>query len=273
MSARLSEREAPLDWVSIETMVVPMTAQRAYRPAWAAKLANEFDPDKLGLFTVNVRDGQNRLIDGQHRKGMLEILGYTGEKVQSRVYRDLTDAQEADTFLRLNNRLTVNGFDRFRVSVTAGRTAESEVAAVVADVGLVVSEQKTAGAVGCIVTLVKVHRRGGAELLRRTLVIIRDAWGDVGLIAPVIDGVSAVLWRYGDRIRDDVLTTRLAGMRGGIGGMLSKAEVLVRATSKPRWQCVAAVCVDQLNEGRGGKKLPTWWKPSDARRSDAKDVA
>jgi hypothetical protein len=265
MLAPLPETAARLEWVSVASMRVCAQAQREVRTAWVDKLVAEFDPEQLGILTVNERDGHTYLIDGQHRKLMLDKLGYSDQKVMCRVYSGLTEEQEAEMFLRLNHVLTVSSFEKFKVAITAGRKAESEIAQTVAQLGLRLSLSPAPGTVRCTSTLLIVHRLGGPLLLGRVLAIIRDAFGDPGLEAPVIQGLAALLHRYGSRIDDAVLMDKLTSVRGGVGGVTNKAEVLKRATGKPLWQCVAATGVELLNSGRGGKKLPDWWKQAAAR--------
>jgi len=53
---------------------------------------------------------------------------------------------------------------------------------------------------------------------------------------------------------------KLSKANGGVNGLLNKAEVLRRSTGNQKGQCVAAAAVEVINKGRGGKKLPSWWK-------------
>ena len=54
--------------------------------------------------------------------------------------------------------------------------------------------------------------------------------------------------------------TKLSGAHGGPTGLLGKAEVMRRQTGQPKAHCVAAAAVEFINSGKGGKKLPSWWK-------------
>lgn len=59
---------------------------------------------------------------------------------------------------------------------------------------------------------------------------------------------------------DARLVQRLASAHGGVNGLLGKAETLRKSTGNVRAHCVAAAAVEINNSGRGGKKLPSWWK-------------
>lgn len=47
---------------------------------------------------------------------------------------------------------------------------------------------------------------------------------------------------------------------GGVNGLLNKAEVIRRSTGNAKGHCVAAAAVEIINAGRGGKKLPSWFR-------------
>ena len=104
--------------------------------------------------------------------------------------------------------------------------------------------------------------------LARALQIARDAYGDAGLEGPVIEGLGMLCHRYNGLLSDERAVTILANAHGGVSGLLNRAEVLRKQTSNPRAHCVAAAAVDLINQGRGGKKLPSWWKADDSLSAD-----
>lgn len=261
MQTPLPDPTAIIDWVSIADMKVSDLAQRKVNLNKVAVMVANFNPEMLGIITVNFRDGAYQIIDGQHRVLTLRELGWGDQKMLARTYTGMTEQQEADMFLELNTVLPITGFERFRVGVTAERHAESAVSVVCEALGLHVSLSKNPGAIRAPSTLLAVYARGGQELLRRTLTIIRDAYGDAGLEAAVISGIAGLLHRYGDQIDDDKLIRKLTESHGGVSGLLNKAEVMRRMTGKARWMCVAAAAVEILNSGsRGGYRLADWWK-------------
>jgi hypothetical protein len=56
----------------------------------------------------------------------------------------------------------------------------------------------------------------------------------------------------------------LSSAHGGVKGLLNAAENLRNMTGNPKAHCVAAAAVNIVNRGRGGKKLPDWWKGATA---------
>lgn len=256
------ERVARLAWVPLAKVKVNPLAQREINPSRVAKLASEFDPEQLGSPTVNHREDHFWIIDGQHRIAALkDWLGdWETQQVQCWCYEGLTEEEEAEIFLKLNDTLAVHAFAKFRVGVQAGRTDETEVDRIVRQCLLRVSQDKGDGAIGAVGTLMRVYRRGGAQSLARTLLIIRDAYGDAGLDASVIEGIGLLCNRYNGDLDDAKLVTKLAAAHGGVNGLLGKAENLRKSTGNVRAHCVAAAAVEINNAGRGGKKLPSWWK-------------
>jgi hypothetical protein len=249
-------------WVPLSRMRVNPLAQRELRPARVAKLAACFDLEQMGLPTVSHRGDWYYLLDGQHRIAALkQWLGtWDGQQVQGWTYEGLSEAEEAEVFLRLNDVLAVDAFAKFKVSVQAGRAEEADVDRIVRAQGLRIAHSRVGGGIAAVSTLRRVYARGGAAVLARALRIIRDAYGDAGLDGPVIDGIGLVCQRYDGQLSDERAVQRLSSAHGGVSGLLSRAGQLRRTTGSAPAQCVAAAAVEAINRGSGGKKLPTWWK-------------
>lgn len=258
------EREARLKWVPINLMKVSPLAQREVNQARVDHLASHFDLEQIGTPTVNERDGHFYIIDGQHRIAALKEIGWGDQQVQCWTYQGLTEEEEAEKFLQLNDTLTVNAFAKFRVGVRAGRAEECDIDRIVRAQGLCVSTDKVPGAIAAVGTLRRVYTRAGAGVLARTLGLVRDAYGDSGMEAAVIDGIGLLCQRYNGDLDIPVAVERLSKVHGGVNGLLGDAEKLRRATGNQKGHCVAAAAVDIINRGRGGKKLPSWWREDSA---------
>lgn len=225
-----------------------------------------FDIDKLGMPELSEHeDGEYYILDGMHRIEALKRWlgqGWEIQKIQCRVYSGLSEEEEAERFLSLNDTLAVNTFDKFRVAVQAGRQDEVNINDIVQSSGLCVSRDKVPGAIGAVGTLKRVYKRSDGATLGRSLRIIRDAYGDAGFSAAVIDGIGNLCHRYNGTLDEDRAIDRLGSAHGGVHGLLGKAEVLHKQTGNQRGQCVAAAAVEIINKGRGGDKLPSWWRAS-----------
>lgn len=257
-------RPSKIQEIALEKMAVSGRIQRELKQHRVEHLLSDFDLDDFGLPVVSWRDGLYYIVDGQHRIEALKLWlgkGWEIQKIECRVHQGLSEAEEADMFLRLNDILIVGAFDKFKNGVTANRPTETAIAKVVADCKLVISKEQVPGAIGAVGTLVRVYTRTDGQVLGRALRIIRDAFGDSGFEAVVIDGIAHLCHRYNSKLDDDAAVTRLAETRGGVKGLLGKADVLHKQTGQSRAQCVAAAAIDIINSRSGGRgRLPSWWK-------------
>lgn len=254
------ERVARLRWVPIADMAVTPTAQRELRPYRVSHLVSNFDPEQIGNPTVNHRDGVFYILDGHHRVEACKAIGWGDQSLQCWTYEGLTEPEEAETFLKLNDKLTVSTFDKFKVGVQAGRVAECDVDRIVRFHGLRVAQGEADGSVGCPGTLLKVYKNCGPGVLSRTLNVISQGFGYVGLDAYVIEGVGLMLARYGSEIDTAKAVERFGSARGGVAGLLNRAQQIRAKQGGQKAHCVAAAAVEIYNVGRGGKKLASWWR-------------
>ena len=254
-------RTARLRWVRIALMKVNPLAQRDLNPNRVEHMAADFDLEQIGVPTVNERDGHFYVIDGQHRIEALRVMGWGDQQIQCWTYLGLTEAEEAEMFLKLNDVLTVDAMAKFRTGVMAGREVECDIDRIVRAQNCVVSRDRVPGGIRAVGTLRKVYTRSGPEALGRSLRIVRDAYGDAGMEALVIDGIGLVCQRYNGQLNDTEAVEKLAAAAGGVNGLLGKAENLRRATGNQKAHCVAAAVVEIVNRRkRGSAALPSWWK-------------
>jgi hypothetical protein len=220
----------------------------------------------FGLPVVNKRtdDTWYYCVDGQHRIAAVKSwLGAEWEKqsVTCRLYEGMTEKEEAKMFLILNDTLTVSSFSKFLVGVTAGDKVACAIKKITEAGGLSITREKIPGALSAVATLVRVYNRADGPTLARCLHISHDAFGDPGLVTPVIDGIARVCERYNGTIDDATAISRLSSMRGGVGALLARAELVRQQLGKPLADCVAAATIEALNARRGGRggKLPSYW--------------
>lgn len=247
--------------VPLAMMRVNPLAQRDLNAARVDQIAAAFNPDALAIPTVNQRGDTFHIVDGQHRvEALKRFLGdWKDQKIECTVYVDLTDQEEADLFLELNNTRVVGAFPKFMAAITAGRETETSVKKVVERTGLAISHSDGDNTVSAVSTLVKIYERSDGKTLARALSIVHQSFGAPGLSGPVIDGMAYVCQRYNGSLQDQGVIERLNSMRGGVGALLASAHVLKKQTHKPLTQCVAAAIVESINRKRGGNKLPSWW--------------
>lgn len=258
--ANRKQRSTHLRWVAIADMRVNPLAQRDLNTHRVDRIAAEFDPEEVGNPTVNYRDGHWYLIDGQHRIEAMKAMGWGDQQIQCWTYEGLTVEEEAEKFLRLNDVLVMDVFSRFKAAVTAGRSDAVEIDRVVRAQGCSISKDEIPGGIRAVGTVERVWRRSDSATLGRTVRIIRDAYGDPGFVAAVIEGIGHLCIRYNGDLEEQIAVDKLATAHGGVGGLLNAAEVTRRRTGNAKGLCVAAAAVDIINSGRGKKMLPSWWK-------------
>jgi hypothetical protein len=254
------DRVGKLTWHRLGDLKPSPVAQRnKLNQSRVEHLRANLDLEQIGYLTVNERDGNVYLIDGWHRCEALLQFGFEPETlIECETYAGLTEQEEAERFLKLNDRLAVHALDQFRMAVAAGRPTEVAVDQLVRRADLQIGWD--GNQVRAVAKLVKVYQTAGAVGLAKTLTIIRDAYGIRGFVAVVIDGVGMLVARYGDRV-DETATKKLGSEYGGVGGLLNQAAVIQRTVGGRKGVAVAAAAVEIINRGAArGKKLPSWWR-------------
>lgn len=250
--------ERRLKWIPIAKMKVNPLAQRELNSGWVDTLVANFEIEKMGTPTLNLRDGFYWIVDGHHTTTALKKLGMGDLDIQCWTYEGLTSEEEAEVFLSLNNRRAIRAFDKFKIAVHAGRQEECEIDRVVRAQDLTVAKGKSG--ISAVGALTAVHRAGGSATLGRTLRIIRDAYGEGGFQSQVIEGVGLVCARYNGQLDEGQAVQKLAKAHGGVNGLITKAGMIQKTTGESRPRATAAAAVEIINSGRSGKKLPSWWK-------------
>jgi hypothetical protein len=200
------------------------------------------------------------LVDGQHRREALVAAGWGDQQVQCQVFENLDREQEAELFLGLNDRKAIPALQSFRIAVFAGREREVAIERIVRAQGCAVTADKIDGAIGAVGTLIRIFERSGGKVLSRTIEIIREAYGAPGLEAHVLDGIGLLCARYNGDLEDQVAIAKLRNVQGGVGGLMGRAYVMRERMKKSLAECVAASAAEVINAGRGGKKLPAWFR-------------
>lgn len=261
-SKKRVEREARLKYVPLGKMKINPVAQRDLNPARVDHLVATLDLEQVGTPTVNERDGSFWVIDGQHRIEALKAFGFGPDDViQCWTYVGLTEDEEAERFLKLNDYLAVRPMARFRAAVTAGRARECDIDRIVRSQGLVVSDDKVENGVAAVATITKIYDQADGPTLGRALRIAFNSFGKRGLDAAVIGGIGLLCQRYNGELDESYSIQKLASIPRGAAGLLQDAERTRTNTGNAKAQCVAAAAVEAINKGRGGpKKLRTWWK-------------
>lgn len=255
-------RASHLMWVPIADMKVSPKAQREFKESHAADYAADFDLEALGYPVVSKRDGNFYIVDGQHRVAALKMIGWGDQSIQCEVYDGLTESEEAELFLRRDKRRAIQAFDRFRIGVVAEREEETDINRIIMGCGLRVATDQDPKSIAAVGALHKTYRNGGAKVLSRSVRILRDGFPDdpAAFHRPLVEGAGLLCQRYNGDLDDDDLKKKLAAVKNGANGVLTKAGRIKAATGATLAQSTAAALVEVANGSRGGKKLASWFK-------------
>lgn len=254
-------RQCHLQWVSADDLQVNPVAQREFRPQHAANILAKFDIDKFQVPHVNKRpDGALYVMEGQHSIWAYREFFGEGQQVQVWLYNGLTEAEEAEFFLSLNDKKAIPSMEMFKAAVTAGRERETDIDRIVRACDCRISSSPGENHIHAIGAIGGIYDRHGPKVLQRTLRIIRASFEQGGFDRPVLIGVSMVLARYGDDVDAERMVQKLAGLRNGWKGLIQKTALIRDMKGCTLPEAAAAAVVEVYNTGRGGVKLMTWWK-------------
>lgn len=271
--------QSPTVFVALKNLSVDYSYQRPLNETRVADLARAFDPDALGLIVVSLRaDGKFFIIDGQHRVAAArQMLGDDNQLIECEVLRGLSRSEEAVAFKQRNDRLGMSAVDKF-LSGLAGKEPQTvAIAGIVEQCGFKVDRQKRDGLIPAVGALVLVYTgfRGGKaaqsksiingsdravpDLLRSTLKLIRNAWGDSkdGVNGSVIEGVGRFLAARQRVVELPELASKLAQFPGGPLALIGKARGLANLQGGTVASNVAEVIVDTYNKSRRVGKIET----------------
>lgn len=254
-------RQCHLQWVPADDLGVNPVAQREFQPRWAQEIYENFDLDKMQVPHVNERpDGSLMVMEGQHTVwAYRQWIGGEKQLIQVWLYKGLSEQEEAEFFLSLNNRKNIKALPKFRSAITAARPVECDIDRIVRLNGCTIggSGGNAIQALGAIQT---IYTRHGGASLGLVLRVVRDAFTDGGFERPVLLGVSMVIARYPE-VDIPNLVLRLSRIKNGWKGLIQRTYKIRSAMGCMQTEACAAAIVDVYNAtGRGGKKLPSWWR-------------
>lgn len=257
-------RQSHLQWVPADELRTNPVAQREFRPAHAQSILSKFDLDKFQIPHVNRRsDGSLYIMEGQHGTWAYRQWLGEGQQIQVWLYDGLTEREEAEFFLSLNDKKAVDLMAKFKVSVTAGREAECDIDRIVRANGCHVAQGSDPHYISAVGALTTIYQRHGGQVLGQSLRVIDSSFADGGFERPVLLGVAMVLARYpeADEVR---LVKQLSAIRNGWKGLVQKTTLIKEQMGVTQPEAAAAAVVDIYNAGRGGRKLPSWWREETA---------
>lgn len=239
------------EYLPFNALSVNERVQRAIIPARVKKLAVKWSFRGVGVVTISRRDGQNYIVDGQHRWAAAMQLGHGTSKVLCHIYTDLSEQEEAALFLTLNDSRSVSPYDRYRVGLIARDPICVGTFEILEEHGLKIGHHRGDGVVCCIDKALALYERD-PELLNALCALLVGAWGTrpSAFEQVVFSGAAVVLGRYNGELNVPGFTKKLSGYRGGPSALVGDARGLADYKPISVTRAAAEIMVATYNKGR-----------------------
>jgi hypothetical protein len=242
---------------------VDPSVQRQLNEPRVTALAKKFNPKMLGLITASKRaDGRSYILDGQHRIAAARQKNYQGY-LATRLYENLTVAEEAALFLELNDTRKVNALDKFHVRATMGDPTAVALKACLERVGLRASGQHTGGMFAAIVSLERVYQgftsyvnEPRLDLVEAVLTILTRAYGvqeRKAFQANTVQGIGLIIHIFGKRVDPDELVAALRAIPADALAIKGRSTKDLEGGTGA--QGVAKVILSLYNKGKSSRRL------------------
>lgn len=214
ISGEAEGRRFTVESLPADVLEVDPGVQRQLNPGRVKALAAEFDESALGVFTISARrtgalagEGVSVryvVLDGQTR--LAAVRAFTGsEKTKlplvCQVYHGLTRTEEAEIFLRHNDRAAVRAVDKFRIALVAGERWAVTLNDIIArhgfEAGVNAPSERRFTAVAAARKIMSYA--DGEDSLNRAFDLIVRVWGHRtnAASAEAIDGFGMLYHRHG----------------------------------------------------------------------------
>ena len=162
--------------IAIKDLLIDPAYQRELDESRVDAMSKKFDESRIGVPVVSLRkDGKFYVLDGQHRCEAARRAGLSDSKILCEVHNELTQAEEAELFLKLNNgRKTVGAYDKYRARMTAHEPIAVEFTRIVNSLGLRIGPGQSKNTINAILAIEFAHRRN--RNLHSTLNVLKR-WG------------------------------------------------------------------------------------------------
>ncbi len=248
----------------LDLLTTDPDVQRPLDDVRVHRIAKNFRFEAFGVPVASRRDdGQEVLLDGQHRVAAAREAGFANTGVKVMVYQGLTRIQEAELFRLLNDTKHPTALDLFLVALVERKPEELAINDIIAESGLKVarSGDKAFKAVSAARQVYNL----GPDTLRRALYVLTNAWGTNALAVDsrLVQGVGRVVFRYNGALDAKRMVTSLAKYPGGAAGTIGAARQLSSIRSVPVTEAVADIVVQAYNRNKSTGRLPEWGAPID----------
>lgn len=237
--------------------------QRALQKARVAAMAENFNPDALGVLTASLRsNGLAYLVDGQHRYRAAELAKYDGT-FDAKIYQGLTIPEEASLFRLLNTAKKPSAIDHFVIACVEQDPDALALARYLSENGWSVGAYSAHAKICAIGSLQRVYAQS-PHSAAAALAVVTKAWGHqpAAVNGPLLEGLGQFLARYENHDETQVslndLASRLSAYPGGPASLVGNARGQKITHTGTLASAVARIMTAIYNERRRSTKLPEW---------------
>lgn len=193
----MMRRHSRFKQIKPSATVVDGRFQRDLDERRTKEMAENFSIDLLGVPVVSQReDGAIMRIDGQHRLAAAILAGFGDVPVTMEVHFGLSPKQEADLFLRLNEkRKSVRAVDRFKARLVAEEPVALEIRSSLQKVKCKITKTPQRGGVMAIEAVERAFHQGTLDQTMRALYAWLDGSPDA-FDGHLVRAVSAFFSAY-----------------------------------------------------------------------------
>lgn len=246
-------------WIPVKNLSVIWTsAQRELDENRVNKIAADFDPDLFDDLVVTLPNGNGvyHVVDGQHRRAVIQQLYGEEEMVPCRIIDASDPKRAAEVFDKINNsRKKPTAIEQFKVRVTAGADVEVHIQCILDKLGYRIAWAKGRDIIASPAALISVYKSFGSSVLKETLETIRATWADDSnaINALVIRGYGALIAQHRGHI-DFKRLRETVGKTMTPGQLIGRARYHGELTKASAPDAVKHVLVQTYNNGlRAGK--------------------
>jgi hypothetical protein len=248
-------------YLRVSSMTTDPRYERPLNMAQVKRIAEEFDPDAVGMIYVSKRaDGTCIIIDGQHRCKALQRMGWDDQLVPCFVYEGMSLEDEARVFRIINEgRRRLSALDLYRARLTERDATALDIHNILQMEGLRPGTGQSGNTIACMSAIQKIYKDSGRDILKDVLHICHNAWGKAdnsSMQSSIVTAVALIIAEYGhslDRkafilkiatVTPGAWTARARGVREGMGGTIET--------------CMAVAMINLYNERRRSGRIPDW---------------
>lgn len=227
--------------------------QRPVSQGQVNKIVKSYDPRGIGTLMVSKRGNRYWIFDGQHRHQALKSLG--ARTVDCIVYSGMSYEDEAKAFEYFNTTKKAGPLELANAALQRKETQAVAIDNVVNSVGLAVDYDKsnTYGKIVAYKALEYVYKKYGADHLRESLLMIKEAFGTSGsyiFSSDNIRGFADFLNKYSDNqnYKEGVLVKWLRKM--DISEFKFETDKIKKLWNKRSGEAVVANLLDVHNSHR-----------------------